>query len=47
MLKILTKRLETKDEPYINENQFGFRKGKGTKGGICCDESFGRKKHGT
>jgi len=35
MLKILTKRLEAKAEPCISENQFGFRKGKGTRKAIA------------
>ena len=34
MLKILTKRLEAKVKLFIGEDQFGFRKGKGTREAI-------------
>ena len=34
LLKILTKRVESKAKDYIGRNQFGFRKGYGTRDAI-------------
>jgi len=43
MLKILMKRLLAKAEPYINEDQFGFRKGKGTREAIAVMKVLGER----
>src|SRR5260221_14745718 len=45
MLKILTKRIETKAKDFIGSNQFGFRKGCGTREAIgvlrmLCERSI-------
>jgi hypothetical protein len=45
MLKILTKRIESKVEGFIGKNQFGFRKGRGTRDAIgvlrmLCERSI-------
>ena len=34
LLRVLAKSLETKAEDYIEKNQFGFRKGRGTREAI-------------
>ena len=34
MLKIINRRLQRKAEEYVSRNQFGFRKGVGTRGTI-------------
>src|ERR1043165_6270645 len=45
MLKILTKRIEAKAKDFIGRNQFGFRKGRGTREAIgvlrmLCERSL-------
>ena len=45
MLKILTKRIESKAVGFIEKNQFGFRKGCGTRDAIgimrvLCERSL-------
>ena len=45
VLKILTRRLESKAEPYLGRDQYGFRKGCGTRDAIAamrvlCDRSL-------
>jgi hypothetical protein len=49
MLKVLKKRLETKADEFISKNQFGFRKGCGTRDAIgvmrvLCERTLERQK---
>ena len=49
VLKILTRRLESKAEPYLGRDQYGFRRGYGTRDAIAamrvlCDRSLEHNK---